>query len=152
MDFGRWRISEDSAVGELQKEVTEKGHPLMWREWKPVTLLYSTLFLDFFQVADVVDLTPGSGAACLAALYGSIPYIGLCNSQGHQTWLQDLLQRMFVAMVFSKQVNAEPKLVKNVTTYLQRSAEAAKLMLPKGGSAIVGDSFTGDDDSDMEED
>jgi len=47
MDFGRWRISEDSAVGELQKEVTEKGHPLMWSEWKPVTLLYSTLFLYF---------------------------------------------------------------------------------------------------------
>ena len=148
MDFGRWRISEDSAVGELQKEVTEKGHPLMWSEWKPVTL-YSTLYRDF-QVADVVDLTPGSGAACLAALYSSIPYIGLCSSQGHQKWLQDLLQRMFVAMVMTKQVRAEPELVKNITTYLQRTAEAAKLMLPRDGSA-VGDSFTGDDDSDVED-
>ena len=92
-------------------------------------------------MADVVDLTPGSGAACLAALYSSIPYIGLCSSQGHQKWLQDLLQRMFVAMVMTKQVRAEPELVKNITTYLQRTAEAAKLMLPRDGSA-VGDSFT----------
>ena len=101
-------------------------------------------------MADVVDLTPGSGAACLAALWSSIPYIGLCRSQGHQKWLQDLLQRMFVAMVMTKQVRAEPELLKNITTYLQRSAEAAKLMLPRDGSA-VGDSFTGDDDSDVED-
>ena len=39
---------------------------------------------------------------------------------------------------------------KNVATYLKRSAEAAKVMLPKSGSA-VGDSFTGDDDSDAEQ-
>ena len=107
-------------------------------------------FFGFFQVAYVFHLTPGSGAACLAALYSSIPYIGLCSSQGHQKWLQDLLQRMFVAMVMIKKVSAEPELVKNITTYLQRSAEAAKLMLPRDGSA-VGDSFTGDDDSDVED-
>ena len=147
------KITGVSAVGDIQrlrvtKEVNEKGHPLLWSEWKPVTL-YSTLYRDF-QVADVVDLTPGSGAACLAALYSSIPYIGLCSSQGHQKWLQDLLQRMFVAMVMIRKVSAEPDLVKNITTYLERAATEAKLMLPRDGSA-VGDSFTGDDDSDVED-
>ena len=48
------KITGVSAVGDFQKmrvtkEVIEKGHPLLWSEWKPVTL-YSTLFRDF-QVA-----------------------------------------------------------------------------------------------------
>ena len=41
-------------------------------------------------------------------------------------------------------------MVKNVSSYLNRSAEAAKLMLPKFAAA-AGDSLTGDDDSDAEE-
>ena len=44
----------------------------------------------------------------------------------------------------------DPDLVKNVAKYLQRSADAAKLMLPKSGSA-VGDIFTGENDSDAED-
>jgi len=147
------KITGVSAVGDIQrlrvtKEVNEKGHPLLWSEWKPVTL-YSTLYRDF-QVADVVDLTPGSGAACLAALWSSISYIGLCSGQEHQKWLQDLLQRMFIAMLMTKKVSAAPELVQNITTYLKFAAEQAKLMLPRDGSA-VGDSFTGDDDSDVED-
>ena len=57
---------------------------------------------------------------------------------------------MFVSMVISKDVVADADLVKNVSTYLNRSAEAAKLMLPKLAAAAC-DSFTGDDDSDAEE-
>ena len=57
---------------------------------------------------------------------------------------------MFVAMVLNKSVVAEADLVKNVGVYLQRSAEAAKLMLPKSGAAF-GDSFTGENDSDAED-
>ena len=53
---------------------------------------------------------------------------------------------MFVAMVLNKDVAADAEFVKHVGIYLQRSAEAAKLMLPKSGLAIV-DSSTGDDDS-----
>ena len=67
-----------------------------------------------------------------------------------ETWLRDLLQKLFVAMVFSNDVAADAELVKNVGTYLSRSAEAAKLMLPKFAAA-VGDSLTGVDDSDADE-
>ena len=53
-------------------------------------------------------------------------------------------------MVISNAVVADADLVKNVPTYLNRSAEAAKLMLPKFAAA-VGDSLTGKDDIDAEE-
>ena len=147
------RILGASAVGEfpkvrVQKEVTEKGHPLLWGEWKPVTL-YSSLLRDL-QVANVVDMTPGSGAACLAALYSDIFYIGFGHNEAHRDWMQDILQRMFLAMVLNKDVVADPELVKNAVKYLQRSADVGNLMLSKSGSAF-GDSFTGANDSDVED-
>ena len=146
-------ILGDAAVGafgrdRVDKEVAERGNPLLWGEWKPVTL-FSTLIRDF-NVAAVVDMSPGSGAACLASLYSNVPYSGIAFNEKHETWLRDLLQKLFVAMVFSNDVAADAELVKNVGTYLSRSAEAAKLMLPKF-AAPVGDSLTGDDDSDAEE-
>ena len=126
----------------------ERGHPLVWGEWKPVTL-FST-FIREFQIVDVVDSTPGSGAACLAALYSKVPYCGIAFNEAHETWLRELLQKMFVSMVISCDVVAEGDLVKNVGTYLNRSAEAAKLLLPKF-AASIGDSLTGVDDSDADE-
>ena len=120
----------------------------MWGEWKPVTL-FSTVIRDF-QVADVVDTTPGSGAACLASLYSKVPYCGIAWNEAHETWLDNLLQKMFVSMVISCDVVADGDLVKNAYTYLNRSAEAAKLLLPKF-AASIGDSFTGVDDSDADE-
>ena len=146
-------ILGNAAVGacckdRVDKEVKERGHPLLWAEWKPVTL-FSTLIRDF-QIASVVDMTPGSGAACLASLYSKAPYSGVAFNEKHEAWLRELLQRMFVSMVISNDVVADADLVKNVSTYLNRAAEAAKLMLPKL-AANVCDSFTGDDDSDAEE-
>ena len=111
--------------------------------------MFATFIRDF-QVADVVELTPGSGAACLASLYSKAPYTGIGHNEEHEACLGDLLQRMFVSMVISNDVVADADLVKNVSTYLNRSAEAAKLMLPKFAAA-VGDSLTGVDDSDGEE-
>ena len=53
----------------------------------------------------------------------------------------------------NKDVTADAEFVKRVAMYLQRSAEQAKLLLPaKSGSAVGDDScFTGDDDSDAED-
>ena len=95
-------------------------------------------------------MTPGSGAACLASLYSKVAYSGIAFNEEHETWLRDLLHRMFVSMVISNDVAADADLVKNVSSYHNCSAEAAKLMLPKFAAA-AGDSLTGDDDSDAEE-
>ena len=146
-------ILGNAAVGafdrdRVDKEVLERGHPLFWGEWKPVTF-YSTLIRDF-QIADVVDLTPGSGAACIASLYSKAPYTGIAFNEKHEEWLRNLLHRMFLSMVLSNDVVADTDLVKNVTTYLKRSADAATQMLPKFAPPAV-DSFTGEDDSDRDE-
>ena len=111
--------------------------------------VFSTLIRDF-QVLRVIDVTPGSGAACLASLYSKVPYSGVAFNEEHETWLRDLLNRMFVSMVITNDVAADADLVKNVSSYLNRTAEAAKLMLPKFANA-AGDSLTGDDDSDADE-
>ena len=149
--LGRSAVGEFSKI-RVQKEISEKGHPLLWGEWKPVTL-YSTLYRDL-QVADVVDLTPGSGAACLAALYCGLFYVGFGYNEAHRGWIQYLMKGMIMAMVLAqdKSVAADAELVKNVGAYLQSTAEAAKRLLPKNctkGTAF-GDSHTGDNDSDAE--
>ena len=131
-----------------EKEVESKGHPLFWGEWKPVHL-FSTLFRDFL-IADVVDMTPGSGAACIASLYSSTPYHAICHNDAHQQYLQGLIQRIFTAMVLNKEVATDADMLGHVESYLQRTAEAAKHMLPRKTPA-VGDSLTGDDDSDEEQ-
>ena len=120
----------------------------MWAEWKPATF-FSTLIRDF-QMSHVVHLTPGSGAMCLASLYSKTPYTGLAYNDRHEKWLRDLLQRMFVSMVISKDVVAHATLHKRASTYLNCSAEATKAMLPKF-AAPVGDSIIGLDDSDVDE-
>ena len=146
---GKGNILGPAAVGvfpkeRVMKEVTSKGHPLFWGEWKPVSL-YSTLIRDF-EVTNVVDLTPGSGAACIASLYSAVDYSGFCHNEAHQQWIQGLIRRVFVALVSNKKVEADREIVNNVQQYLQRAVEAAKQMLPKETSAF-GDSYTGDDDS-----
>ena len=94
---GKINILGTSAIGEfpadsrVHKYVALKGHPLFWGEWKPVAL-YSAILRDF-QVADVVDVTPGSGAACLAAIKSDIFYIGLCVNEPQRDWLQDNIHR-----------------------------------------------------------
>ena len=134
----------DFVKGRVQKEIAEKGHPLYWGEWKPV-YLYSTFFADW-GATEVRDFTPGSGAACIAALYLGIPYTGYCKNDAHKDWLMGFFKRMFLALVADKTVEAEAELVKNVSTYLQRSVDAARQFLPQKTSDF-GDSFTADDDS-----
>lgn len=50
---------------------------LYWQESKPIALWCS--LLDDFKIQAVVDLTPGSGALCEAAMTRGIPFHGLCQ-------------------------------------------------------------------------
>ena len=54
-------------------------------------------------------------------------------------------------MVLKKDVASDQEFVKLVGVYLQRAAEAAKHMLPNVAASAVGDSFTGENDSDDEQ-
>ena len=107
---GKKAILGPAAIGaftkdRVVKEVKERGHPLFWGEWKPVKL-FSTLYRDL-HITDVVDVTPGSGAACLAAMYNSIPYFGFSINEKHRKWFMDQLQNTFLALVYSKEVEVE---------------------------------------------
>ena len=128
------RHSWEGAIGAFDKkrvmmEVEEQGHPLFWGEWKPVSL-FATLCRDF-GVTTVVDMTPGSGAASIASLYCKVHYRGFCHNAAHKNWLLGHLRRVFVAIVMNKDVKADDNLVKNVSKYLRRAAEAARQLLPK---------------------
>jgi 16S rRNA G966 N2-methylase RsmD len=79
-----------------------------------------------------VDLTPGSGAAAIAAISSGVQYVALCHNKAHELWLQNLLERIFLALVQEKQVvGIEKDLLDNVGKYLQRAVSAAKQLLPK---------------------
>ena len=110
--------------------------------------LFSTLIRDF-HVAEVVDLTPGSGAACLAALYSHVHCTGVPYNAEHEKWLLEVLHRTFIALVVEDKVKTDKDLIQKVQQYLPKSVETAKRMLPKYSPAI-GDSFTGEGDSDIE--
>ena len=92
--------------------------------------VFSTFYRDI-GATDVVDVTPGSGAACLAALYQGIPYFGFSINDKHKKWFLDIFQKAFLAMVLTKVVTVDKTVFDNVGQYLQRSAEAAKMLLPK---------------------
>ena len=47
----------------------------------------------------VFDLTPGTGAAALAALLLGIPYDGVCINGVHKKWLEELLNRALIAQL-----------------------------------------------------
>ena len=107
--------------------MNERGHPLLWSEWKPVALI-SSLIRDF-QVSEVVDFTPGSGAGCLAAIYSNVQYMGIPYNEAHETWLLELLQRLFVALVRECDVGAEKELISKTECYLARAVMSARHML-----------------------
>ena len=77
-------------------EVSKRGNPLFWGEYKPVDLLKEIfIHCDF---TEVWDLTPGSGAAASAALSLGIKYEGLCVNEGQQQWLDVLMDKVVFAV------------------------------------------------------
>ena len=152
-EAGKKQMLGASAVGDfarerVAKEIKDRGHPYSWAEWKPVKL-FSTFCRDL-EATDIVDATPGSGAAALAAMYNDIPYFGICYNEAPSTWLMDLFRKAFLALVADKKIPVEKEVMQNVNQYLQRTAEAAKQLLPRGATAAM-ECHTGDDDSEEDE-
>ena len=73
-------------------------------------------------------------------------YGGVAFNNKHCLWLEDLLQRAFVALVFDKNVTADPGLVARVGQYLERAAQQARTLLPSKNK-IVAECATAEDDS-----
>ena len=77
--------------------------------------------------------------------------MGVPYNEAHEKRLLDLLQRMFVALVVDDKVGADKELIVKIKCYLNRAVEKARHMLPIKTGFASGDSFTGGDDSDKEE-
>jgi len=140
-----------SSVGDfvkvrVQKEIREKGHPLFWGEWKPVHY-YSTLMRDF-ECGEVVDWTPGSGAACIAALYHGVPYTAFFQNAAHKDFVWNYIKRVFLAIVVEKKEKVvDADLAASVCRYLEQSADSARQLLPRTEPLKVQECQTGDNDS-----
>ena len=146
-------ICGPSAVGDfikkrVQKEIDEKGHPLFWGEWKPVSIFIS--WVSDFEATEIVDLTPGSGAFAIAAIYSNKPYTGVCFNAAHRSWVEKFLDTIFVGIVASEKTIADDEVVESVKLYLKHSVEQATMLLPKEPTALV-ECFAGADDSDLDE-
>ena len=76
---------------------TALGQPLFWAERKP-TELWSSLFRDL-NIRTVVDVTPGSGTAAIAALELGISYVGIARNSLHANFLNQVLDRHALYMV-----------------------------------------------------
>ena len=102
---------------------------------------------------EVVDMTPGSGAAAVGAIYQGITYLGICESEAHKDWLQSHLLLTFMALVVDRKVpdvHIDAKVRSDVTMYLSRAIDAVRIYITAKPSAF-GDSYTGADDSENEE-
>jgi len=141
----------------MQKEVEAHGHPMFWAEWKPIAL-YSAFFRDWC-VNEVVDLTPGSGAAAVGALYSNnVKYLGVAWNEAHMKWLQKILQMTFVSLLHTKAIKKKEldhdvaDVQQQIQDRLKRTAELAAKWLPQNqGPSAVGNCFQGDDDSDVDD-
>ena len=78
------------------QEVLKAGNPAFWGEYKPVEL-WSSLFKSM-GATDILDWTPGSGAAAAAALHCGIKYEGICTNSPQKKWLDGLLDKAIYAV------------------------------------------------------
>ena len=74
-----------------------KGHPLFWGETDDVTV-FLALFKDLL-IDDVLDLTPGSGAAACAACVLGISYEAIAMSENHKHWLDNIMDKTIFAII-----------------------------------------------------
>ena len=73
------------------------GVSLLWMELH--LILFYTVLYDHFDVKYICDLSPGSGAAAVAALMRGIKYTGLCKTEQHAKWLNQVLDTAYFAVL-----------------------------------------------------
>ena len=76
---------------EISSIVERKGEPLFWQELKRVKV-FMNLYQDF-RAQKIFDLTPGTGAAAVAALALGLHYDGCAMNDPHATMLNGLLDK-----------------------------------------------------------
>ena len=92
----------------------DRGMPLYWSERKPVEFWEDILWsLDAQQL---VDLSPGSGGVGRACLRAGIQYVALCRTEGHATWIGNVLDREACELIVT---NHTPLFEQDLATMLK---------------------------------
>ena len=107
--------------------------------------MHLQLFQDM-NVSHVFDLTPGSGAAAMAAAILRIQYEGLGMSKDHCTWLDQILDKAMFAIIASAKDEESLKIKDEVCQYFNAAVEEARGLL----SSEPADGY-GDDEEDEDE-
>ena len=109
---------------------------VFWGEWRPIQL-WVTLFTEF-DATELADFTAGPGATAIAALHLGIHCRAFCHNAAHHKWLQNLLQRICLALAAGKKLTAlvDEELGRNVERHLRRAVEGARKLLPQESSAV----------------
>jgi hypothetical protein len=103
------------------------GVPISWREVTPIQL-YVTLYTHF-DIQSVCDLSPGSGAAAIAALLANITYTGLCQNQEHAAWLNKIVDTAYLGILTDGAKERDKKQSDRVLHFFRPIVEDAKRML-----------------------
>ena len=112
--------------------------------------LFNVLFAQF-DVAHILDVTPGSGAAASAALGNGANYDGCCVNTAHRQWLDDLMDCTIFALAVESDeaaaaVGASKEHVGQIRMFFSATVKDAKRYLSSDPAPA------GDDESDEEAD
>ena len=108
-------------------ELVKNGVPLCWHEMLPIEL-YVALY-KHFDIKHVCDMSPGSGAAAIAALLGDVSYTGLCRNEEHMAWLNKILDTAYLTVLTDGAKQRDQKLRDRLLFFVAPVVDDAKRML-----------------------
>ena len=112
---------------DLTNEFTRRGYPLFLHETLDIDF-YISLFKDH-GTERVFDLTPGSGAAAMAAhILGDVHYEGVCMNEKHASWLNRLLDKGTFAVVFERDAQESKALRSDIRNFFINIVEEGRVL------------------------
>jgi hypothetical protein len=128
---------------EVVSAVGNKGHPLFWGEIKEVDT-YIALFQDL-NAESVFDVTPGSGAAAMAAATLNIQYEGLAMNSNHANWLTRILDKTMYAIIMDSSDKDSKTIKADLSQYFSQHIQEARVYLTSADHCEDEESTEGDD-------
>ena len=84
-----------------------RGHPLFWRE--TVDVEWYMAFYKDAHATHIFDVSPGSGAAAIAAAVLDISYEGVALSPKHAVWLENIMDKAIFAALRLREIPTDAK-------------------------------------------
>ena len=124
-------------------EALAVGHPLFIHETKEVEF-YCALYNDL-SATHVFDLTPGSGAAAMAAAILHISYEGLAMNPAHATWLENIMDKAMFPIVTDSKDEEALKIKASVLLYFSSNVKEGRALLAGSADFEAEDEFDADE-------